>query len=387
MAFIAAWYFGGGAGGCGGGGGQGACTKYVNADPAVFSYTLGQAQYLQGSPDGPTHWYPAYTQSSSPFFSAPSVAISSTAYQVCAESGGITGPVPEDALYECPRAENGFTTESCPGGVCPTPCYEYHLVKGHTFDGTGSKEYYGTHAADTGDGIAQASSAAAGIQLRVIQSLFERIHDDAIECDWGCDVNVDDTAVQNVGSFFLAMRPRDSQPVDMTKRTITLNNDIVKFQTMVNTYKVSTNGTGHGGLLKLQDGNCPTAITVTNNKIAMNKCQAGNASGDCQPFPPAVTGLVCSGNTLYWYGTNQAYLNMLASTGGEAERCDGLTNGQRLAWYQNHGYGSCFTIVQRCQDPANQGGCTSQTAKEFLDTSGFSNAMENWKLNHTAAAQ
>jgi hypothetical protein len=246
------------------------------------------------------------------------------------EGGHVEGPLPDDAVYECTLCtDEGNTYCHCPGGTCPDPCSEYHTVANDHPTTGGDVMYSRIKRTNSGDGFSQGETGE-GAHYGFHESYFDEIRDDSIECDWGCNVSIEDSLLEDVNAL-VAMDPRTGDPRDVTGYTVSVVDSLVKLKAFATTHKVNVRGTGALGLFKYEEDNCPGEHVVTGSTFAFPKLQ----EDDGLLFPPVQSGNTSSGNTLLWYGSTAELTALLDDTGSASTRCDGLTNRQRLNHYCN----------------------------------------------------
>jgi hypothetical protein len=289
--------------------------------------------------------------------------------------GGIDGPLPLNAVYECAREDDdecpvAGTSLHCPGGdedtcaVCPTPCYEYHTNEAVAHATTGRMSYQDQCYRDYGDGIsAEDLGSVWSGEIEVARGYFTAIHDDAIEHDGCKSIYVRDTFLDGVNMGF-AMRPRSGDGVDCEDSTIRLEDVLVRLHRFTYSYK---NRPGTGGVFKLADGNLPW-FQITGSTFLIGGPNA--LPGDGQSFLPPPGRIAqashCEGNTLLFAGTEAQRAAWLADDDGS----DGLTNAQRLS-----ALSYCYTFVAKPD---------SQTYADFIWQYWLPLSSE-WNVNHQSA--
>lgn len=376
IAFLACWAALSGGGGCSSPQPPpSACTIAVSASSGTFTYNLDVGAYLSAFN---FHWTPGYSQGASPFRTAPEVVIGQAGWthEVCIDGGHVEGPLPEDVVYEC-----GDAGIHCPFGVCPDPCSEYHQTAAVEPQRAGTVMYGRVKWTNYGDGLSAAKTAEGG-HFGVHESLLARLHDDAFECDYGCDASISESLLEDVNDV-VALTPRDPpggpEWRDMIGYRVEVLDSLVKLKTFPTTYKMVERGVGSLGLWKYAEGNCPGEHVVTGTTFAVQKLQ----QNDGLLFPPINAGLTSASSALLWYGSQADYNALLDSTSSASTRCDGLTNRERM----EHLTGvACISGLPGCATWTVTVKPTGQTPNAFL-AANWTPLADAWKLGHDADDQ
>jgi hypothetical protein len=357
LAFIGCWFALSGGGGCG------APDPGQTASPTVTSYTT--PPWVQA--DG-VLWQPSYSVGGA----GVTILGDADSYVLY---GGVDGPIPPAAVYECssPGCPAG-TSHHCPGGssstcgTCPVPCFEYHTSEGWEHKSSARFEYLETCIRDEGDGVSAARVSTSGPwagEISFRRSRTTATHDDALEHD-GCNsIMVTDSLID--GTFMgFAMKPRGDDPQDCTASTIKLDRALVRLNRFTNAYEQKD---GHGGVFKLEDGNLPWFI-VLDSTFWIGGDSTLKGPGEGQHYLPPPSRIAqpsdCAGNTILFSGDTAQLTAWLADEDG----ADGLTNAEKLA-----ALSYCYTLVTR------------QTGQSWAD---FYNAewlprWSAWMNSHAAA--
>jgi hypothetical protein len=268
----------------------------------------------------------------------------------CWLGGYVEGPYPENSVFECePR--------HCPGGVCPTPCWEYHLTAGMRIDTAAPMTLEDVRVSDYGDGIERSVSANRQ-PLIVKRAYLHDIHDDAIENDWGAAVTVVDSLLERVFIAF-ASRPRSGEDIDASDRAFEVRDSLILAHRFTHTYK---DRAGHEGFWKWpHDGRGPSFI-VTGSTFVVTDEISGSLV-----LPLVDQVLECADNTLLWAGTVSSWNDWL---GGLELGSDGLTNAGRV-----EALSDCFTVLVKPE---------AQSQADFLAQQ-FDPLVAAWKQSHPAA--
>lgn len=341
-AFIAVWFVLSGGGGC-------STQPSTCPGPGPQTASSGDDDYTLGDGEGlvatDVTWSPAYEDG------ANAVTVGGSG-EACMLNGGIFGPIPNNAVYEC-------LPQHCPGGTCPTPCLAYHTKAGIEHARTTDTLYHGQCIRREGDGIS--STATAG-GLMVKGSYFALNHDDAIEHDHCKNIVVQDVLMESVFMATAAkLRVADEGTIDCTGSVIDIRASIVKLNEFPNQHELKT---GHGGLYKTTVGNSPKRVLKGNHIIV------GPVVGDGQEVIPPPSLFVnendCTNNVYYFRGTEAAYAAFLADSDGR----DAMTNGERLTQLGE----SCIEVIAKPD---------SQSDGDFL-LEYVSPIISAWKYNHAA---
>jgi len=267
----------------------------------------------------------------------------------CWSGGFIDGPYHDDSVYEC-------SSEHCPGGVCPSPCNDFHTTAGVAPAVTAATVVENVHLRDYGDGVSQESSANRA-PLEVRGAWLENIHDDAVENDFGASVKVIDTLIERAWIPF-ASRFRSGDDIDARSQVFEVRNTLVLMHTFPNTYKMRA---GHGGIWKWPHNGLGPGFIVTDSVFVAEKLAEG------MTLFPLVDQLVeCRNNKLLWAGTLANYEAAL----DKADDSDGLDNRGRM-----EALSYCYTVIVK---PAGQ------SKADFLGQH-WDPLVTAWKATHAAA--
>jgi hypothetical protein len=268
------------------------------------------------------------------------------AHAACWSGGRVDGPYPEDAVYEC-------SAEHCPAGVCPQPCWPYHLSAGVSVRVAAPTVIEDLRVSAYGDGISQEESAQRA-DLEIRRVWLHDIHDDAVENDWGASVRVIDSLLERVNIAF-ASRSRSGENVDARSKRFEVRNSLVLLHRFTNQYKQRP---GHGGFWKWGHEGLDPRFAVTDNVFV-----AETPGGLLFPLVDQV--LECRNNRLLWLGTAEAWEKALDGD----DDSDGLDNRGRLAALSH-----CYTVVLR---PA------AQSRAAFL-AEHWDPLVRRWRATHSA---
>jgi len=267
----------------------------------------------------------------------------------CWSGGFIDGPYHDDSVYEC-------SSEHCPGGVCPSPCNDFHTTAGLAPAVTAPTVIEDVHVRDYGDGVSQESSANRA-PLEVRGAWLENIHDDAVENDFGASVKVIDTLIERAWIPF-ASRFRSGDAIDARNQVFEVRNTLVLMHIFPNTYKMRA---GHGTFWKWPHSGLGPGFSVTDSVFVGEKMAEGGLL-----FPLVDQLVECRNNKLLWAGTPADYEAAL----DKADDSDGLDNRGRLAALSH-----CYTVIVK---PA------TQTKAAFL-AQHWDPLVAQWKATHAAA--
>jgi len=267
----------------------------------------------------------------------------------CWSGGFIDGPYHDDSVYEC-------SSEHCPGGVCPSPCNDFHTTAGVAPGVTAPTVVENVHIKDYGDGVSQESSAnRAPLEVRGVW--LENIHDDAVENDFGASVKVIDTLIERAWIPF-ASRFRSGDDIDARNEVFEVRKTLVLMHTFPNTYKMRA---GHGTLWKWPHTGLGPGFAVTDSVFVAEKMAEGG------PLFPLVDQLVeCRNNKLLWAGTPADWDDALS----EADDSDGLDNRGRMEALSH-----CYMVIVK---PAGQ-------SKAAFLAQHWDPLVAQWKATHAAA--
>jgi hypothetical protein len=266
----------------------------------------------------------------------------------CFGGGYVHGPYPEDSVYEC-------SSEHCPGGVCPNPCWAYHLSAGLSMQVAAKTVVEDVRVSDYGDGISQEESANRA-DLEIRRAWLHDIHDDAVENDWGASVKVVDSLLERVNMAF-ASRQRSGENIDARSEVFEVRNSLVQLHKFTNQYKQKP---GHGGFWKWGHDGMDPRFAVTDNVFV------AEMEGDGLLFPLVDQVVECRNNKLLWAGTLDEWENEL----DDDDDSDGLDNRGRLEALSH-----CYTVIVK---PAGQ-------SKAAFLAQHWDPLVKAWKATHLAA--
>jgi hypothetical protein len=267
----------------------------------------------------------------------------------CFSGGFIDGPYENNSVYEC-------SSEHCPGGVCPSPCYDFHTTAGIGNAVTAQTVIENVHIKDYGDGVSLESSANRA-PFEVRGAWLENIHDDAVENDWGASVKVIDTLIERAWIPF-ASKFRSGTSIDARNEVFEVRNTLVLLHTFPNTYKMKS---GHGGVFKWQHDGMGPGFIVTDSVFVAEKLAEGMTL-----FPLVDQLIECRNNKLLWAGTTADFEDAM----DWADDSDGLDNRGRM-----NALAYCYTVVVK---PAGQ------SKADFL-AQHWDALVSAWKATHPAA--
>jgi len=220
------------------------------------------------------------------------------------------------------------------------------------------------HFQNYGDGVSiefyvNCPNGAFDPWLRVRANHFEDIHDDAIESDGLCSVEIADNLIERTFVAF-AFRNRSVEP----NRTghinlVTIEGNLVR----LHAFPQNWNGiTVHGGFWKWAHGGQGPKVTVRNNLfLAMDAPR-----GELFPYVNRVQS--CKDNRLLFAGTEAEWTQALAG-GCDDDGDDGLCDGERLL-----ALASCYEVITKPD---------SQSEADFL-AAHWDPHVAAWKASHLA---
>jgi len=325
-------------------------TSVETASPEVFEYSFNVAGHAVDAAG--VSWLGVGEEATMVVFDGSR----SACFSGGVDGGLIDGGMPYDAVYEC-------TSEHCPGGVCPVPCYAYHSAAGLGPDVSALQVVEDLEIRNSGDGISLETDAARDVIARRVY--LHDLHDDAFESDFGlAGFTIVDNLLDRVNTAF-AMRLRSSASGDQRGVLWTIRNNLVRLHEFPNGYKQRP---GHGNVFKLDESPNEPRFQLTGNTIVVGPNPRGSIL-----FPPVSRVEECADNTYLFLGTQAAWDDVL-----DSDRIDdGGTNGERLAAL-NRLFPGCFEIRMR---PA------TMSIDDFLAREGWTSAVEAWKSSHAAGSR
>jgi hypothetical protein len=220
------------------------------------------------------------------------------------------------------------------------------------------------HALNFGDGVALEvatpcpNGSPAWVLLR--DSLLVDLHDDAVESDGLCSVEVEDNLIDRAYVGF-AFRNRESQPDRSgSANTVYVRSNLVRMHAFASNYQGRI---GHNGIWKWARAGRGPKIVVRGNRFLVFDAPPG---GTLLPFVTRVTS--CSDNVLLFAGSEAEWQQALAG-GCDDEGDDGLCDGERLL-----ALASCFTAIPKPD---------TQSEADFLATH-WDPHVAAWKASHSA---
>jgi hypothetical protein len=196
--------------------------------------------------------------------------------------------------------------------------------------------------------------------LHVRDSLLEDLHDDAVESDGLCSVEVDDTLIDRAYVAF-AFRNRESQPNRIgSANTVNVRNNLVRMHAFANNYQGQT---AHNGIWKWARGGRGPKVIVRNNRFLAFDAPPG---GTLFPFVNRVR--TCENNVLLFAGSEAEWQQALAG-GCDDKGDDGLCDGERLL-----ALASCYTVITKPD---------TQSEADFL-AAHWNPHVATWKASHSA---
>jgi len=196
--------------------------------------------------------------------------------------------------------------------------------------------------------------------LYVRANHFEDIHDDAIEADGLCAVEIADNLIERTFVAF-GFRNRSSDP-DRTggANTVTVDGNLVRMHAFPQNYNGQTT---HGAIWKWAHEKRGPRIAVRNNRFLAFDAPV---LGGLFPYVNRVTS--CQNNVLLFAGTEAEWAQALAG-GCDDEGDDGLCEGERLL-----ALSGCYAVITKPD---------TQSEAEFLATH-WDPHVAGWKATHSA---
>jgi hypothetical protein len=220
------------------------------------------------------------------------------------------------------------------------------------------------HALNFGDGVSLElvtpcpNGSASWLVLR--DSLLEDLHDDAVESDGLCSVEVEDNLIDRASVAF-AFRNRESQPNRSgSANTVYVRSNLVRMHEFESTYQ---NEPGHRGIWKWARGGRGPKVVVRGNRFVAFDAPLG---GTLLPFLTRVTS--CADNVLLFAGSEAEWQQALVG-GCDDDGDDGLCDGERLL-----ALASCFTAITKPD---------TQSEADFL-AEHWDPYVAAWKSSHAA---
>jgi hypothetical protein len=219
------------------------------------------------------------------------------------------------------------------------------------------------HVLNTGDAVSLKPTVlcpnGSPVWMTVRHSLFEDIHDDAVESDRLCSVRVEDNLIDRA-YVALAFRNRLSDPDrDGSGNTVTVLRNLIRAHAFENNYQGLTS---HNGFWKWAHGGRGPKIAVRSNRFLAFDAPTGAL------FPYLNRVVSCQDNVLLFAGSEAEWQQALLG-GCDADGDDGLCDGERLLALED-----CYTVITK-QD--------TQSEADFLATY-WDPYVASWKASHTA---
>jgi hypothetical protein len=194
--------------------------------------------------------------------------------------------------------------------------------------------------------------------LYVRASHLEDVHDDAIEADGLCAVEISDNLIERAFVAF-AFRNRTSEPDRRgSGNTVVVDGNLVRLHAFAQNYDGSTM---HGAFWKWAHERRGPQIAVRNNRFL-----AFDPAGGLFPYVNRVTS--CQNNVLLFAGTEAEWSQALLA-GCDDQGDDGLCDGERAIALSD-----CFTVITKAD---------SQSEADFLATH-WDPHVASWKATHVA---
>jgi hypothetical protein len=240
----------------------------------------------------------------------------------------------------------------------------FHLTAAVSVDSQGQPmRVHATHARNYGDGVSIEPDVAClngtlKPWLYVRANHFEDIHDDAIESDGLCSVEIADNLIERAFVAF-GFRNRSSDPDRSgSVNTVTVDGNLVRLHAFANNWEgIAT----HGAIWKWAHEARGPRIAVRNNRFL-----AFDAVGGLLPYVSRVTS--CQNNTLLFAGTEAEWAQALVMDCDD-DGDDGLCTGERLL-----ALAGCFTVITKPD---------TQSEAAFL-AAHWDPYVASWKASHGA---
>lgn len=196
--------------------------------------------------------------------------------------------------------------------------------------------------------------------LIVRDSLLEDIHDDAIESDGLCGVDVSNTLIDRAFVGF-AFRSRAADPDRSGDgNTVYVRNSLVRLHSFPNNYQGQLE---HNGFWKWAHGGKGPHIVVRNNRFL-----AFDAPPATTLFPFVNKISTCESNVLLFAGSEAEWQQALAGA-CDTQGDDGLCDGERML-----ALASCYTVITKPD---------TESEADFLATH-WDPHVANWKATRSA---
>jgi hypothetical protein len=196
--------------------------------------------------------------------------------------------------------------------------------------------------------------------LLLRDNLLEDMHDDAVESDGLCSVEVEDTLIDRAYVAF-AFRNRESQPNrNGSGNTVYVRNSLVRMHAFASNYLGQT---AHNGIWKWAHAGRGPKVVVRNNRFLAFDAPPG---GTLFPFVNRVQ--ACENNVLLFAGSEAEWQQALAG-GCDDKGDDGLCDGERLL-----SLAYCYTVITKPD---------TQSEADFL-AAHWDPHVSSWKSTHSA---
>ena len=220
------------------------------------------------------------------------------------------------------------------------------------------------HVLNTGDAVSLKPTVpcpnGSAVWLTVRKSLFEEIHDDAIESDRLCSARVEDNLIDRA-YVALAFRNRSSDPLRSgSGSTVHVRNNLIRAHAFAKNYQGQSS---HNGFWKWAHGGRGPKIVVRNNRFL-----AFDAPPNATLFPYLNRIISCEDNVLLFAGSEAEWQQALLG-GCDHDGDDGLCDGERLL-----ALASCYTVITKLD---------TQSEVDFLATY-WDPYVAAWKDTHSA---
>jgi len=220
------------------------------------------------------------------------------------------------------------------------------------------------HVLNAGDAVSLKPTVlcpnGSPVWLTVRTSLFEDIHDDAVESDRLCSARVEDNLIDRA-YVALAFRNRSSDPLRSgSANTVHVRNNLIRAHAFASNYQGQLQ---HNGFWKWAHGGRGPRIVVRDNRFL-----AFDAPPNATLFPYLNRVTMCANNVLLFAGSEAEWQQALLG-GCEDEVDDGVCDGERML-----ALASCYTVITKLD---------TESEVDFLATH-WDPYVAAWKASHTA---
>jgi len=222
----------------------------------------------------------------------------------------------------------------------------------------------GIHVLNTGDAISLKPSVpcpnGSSTWMFVRDNHVEDIHDDAVESDGLCSVEVEDNLMERV-YVPLAFRNREADPNrNGSGNTVYVRSNLIRSHAFPSNYLGQTS---HPGIWKwAHDGRGPKIVVRDNRFLAFDAPAAGTL------FPLVNRVVTCEENVLLFAGSEAEWQQALLGGCDESDN-DGLCDGERML-----AFADCFTVITKPD---------AQSEADFL-AAHWDPFVAAWKASHAA---